>query len=70
MSTLPPDPPEEDQADPHCGVPGCGSLFHPTELHGSLNRRDEVDGRELADEWPPGYDPAEADRLIGREPRA
>lgn len=65
---LPPAPPEEEAADACCA--SCGSLFHTTDGHPA------PPGASLAGlvapppEFPPGYDPAEADRLIGRAPQA
>lgn len=66
---LPPAPAEEDQRDACCGV--CSSMFHSTAEHpadlagvASLMGAPVVAG----DDFPPGYDPAEADRLIGRDP--
>lgn len=66
---FPPAPPEEDNRDACCGV--CSSVWHPTENHDRDTVR-VVAGMDgpigVRDEFPPGYDPGEADRLIGREP--
>jgi hypothetical protein len=61
MTTFPPAPPEEEARDACCEQ--CGSLFHTTDGHG---RRTAAIGGEVS-EFPPGYDPGEADRLIGRD---
>ena len=68
---LPPAPAEEEQRDACCGE--CSSMFHSTTDHpptlagvASLMGPPVVAG----DDWRPGYDPAEADRLIGRDPQA
>lgn len=69
---LPQAPPEEDARDACCSE--CGSLFHPTSTHKAQDglaslaglSREEV--MTVGDEFPPGYDSAEADRLIGRNP--
>ena len=57
---LPAAPPEEEARDGCCEQ--CGSLFHTTDGHGRLSA-----GFGPVPEFPPGYDPAEADRLIGRD---
>ena len=59
---LPKAPPHEESKDACC--PQCGSLFH-TESHHS--RRGIAATADVGDEFPPGYDPAEADKLLGRE---
>lgn len=68
--TYPPAPVEEDQRDAHCEQ--CGSLFHPTERHDILRNLAAMGDDEPEDDWAavPGYDPAEADELIGRTPHA
>lgn len=69
--TLPPAPANEDATDACCGV--CGGLFHRTAEHaeGPLRGVAALTGGDVpAEEFPPGYDPGEADRLIGRDPRA
>lgn len=58
MGVLPSAPTEEECRDACCGF--CGSLFRGTEGH-SL----KIAGRGPVEEFPPGYDFAEADRLIG-----
>lgn len=69
MPAFPPAPPEEDARDAHCGV--CGSLFHSTEAHVESTGFSDRRGEALSvPEFPPGYDPGEADRLIGRDPHA
>lgn len=57
--------PDEENLDACCGI--CGSIWHPTDGHpGSLLGYAAED--EPPFRFPPGYDPAEADRLIGRKP--
>jgi hypothetical protein len=52
--------PEDDERDACC--PTCGSLFHGPGWH---------EGDEPAASADPAeFDPAEADRLIGRDPRS
>ncbi len=63
---FPPAPPEEDRREPHCD--SCGSLFHATADHDGTHVLAALRGEASQDEWPIGYDPAEADRLIGRYP--
>lgn len=53
--TLPAAPPHEESKDACC--PDCGSLFHLAHPLGGK--------RSALPEFPPGYDPGEADRLIG-----
>lgn len=69
-TNLPATPPEEDQRDACCGV--CGSIWHLTTEHPpTLAGVAPIGGVGAAvDDFPPGYDPAEADRLIGRDPHA
>lgn len=50
----------EETRDACCDV--CGSIWHDTDDHPFA----ESDATEFR--FPPGYDPAEADRLIGRKP--
>ena len=64
------DPIDEDQLDACCSV--CGSKWHATENHEQVQEKAVaslvgVPG-EPEDEFPPGYDPFHADRLIGRDP--
>ena len=68
MSIFPPAPPEEEGRDAHCET--CGSLFHGTVDHSAIPTARAWDRgmRVYQDDFPPGYDPAEADRLIGRDP--
>lgn len=66
-ASLPPAPPEENEVDACC--PTCGSLFHSAEFH-TVERSGGARAAAMAGEFPPGYDPAEADRLIGRTPGA
>ena len=63
-TSLPLAPPEEDAKDACC--PTCGSLFHRASEH--IGSAAKVAFLGPAAEFPPGYDPAEADRLIGRNP--
>jgi hypothetical protein len=67
VSGLPAAPAEEDARDACCAE--CGSLFHRTGEHATPAPLEGlgVMGDTSADEFPPGYDPAEADRLIGRD---
>lgn len=53
MTDLPPAPSSAEKAEPHCE--DCGSLFH-AECPTGLRARGATD-------WPPGYDPSEADQL-------
>lgn len=66
---LPPAPAEEEQRDACCGE--CSSMFHSTADHPpTLAGVASLMGAPAGDDdFPPGYDPAEADRLIGRDPR-
>lgn len=63
MSNLPPAPPEEESRDGCC--PQCGSLFHSTHPKGASLTSTNLASED--EELPEGYDPSEADRLIGRE---
>ena len=65
--SLPPAPAHEDASDACCAE--CGGLFHRTEEHGPTPGRTALAAlsASMAGGFPPGYDPAEADRLIGRD---
>lgn len=64
---LPDAPPEEDALDACCRI--CGSIWHPTADHpGSEGGVTAAAFDDPMNGWPEGYDPAEADRLIGRTP--
>lgn len=76
VADYPPAPPEEESRDACCGVKGCGSLFHSTAAHPRQQDGGPVRVRNLGkpmatlvDEWPEGYQPDEADKFIGRDPR-
>jgi hypothetical protein len=64
--SLPSAPANEETVDACCAR--CGSLWHPTDQHPQANAVMGLVGMDAAEEFPPGYDPAEADRLIGRDP--
>jgi len=66
-STLPPAPAEEEARDACCGV--CSSMFHSTSDHPPTlaGVASFAAVGAVTEEFPPGYDPAEADRLIGRD---
>ena len=59
-------PTDDDFLDACCDV--CASSFHASADHpvSSTTARGPEGGVER--DFPPGYDPAEADRLIGRDP--
>lgn len=64
------EPIDEDQLDACCDV--CGSIWHATENHIEVKQAGivgllGVPGEPEEDEFPPGYDPYHADRLIGRD---
>lgn len=65
---LPPAPAEEEKRDACC--PACGSLWHSAAGHPVAAATEALVGLVAAPEFPVGYDPAEADRLIGRDPHA
>lgn len=60
-------PPEEESRDACCSR--CGSMFHSTENHPVEAGVRGLMGPATPD-FPLGYDPGEADRLIGRDPGA
>ncbi len=64
------DPIDEDQLDACCDV--CGSKWHATLDHSEVQTKatTALVGVPGEAEFPLGYDPSHADRLIGRDPRA
>lgn len=61
---------DEDQLDGCCDV--CGSIWHATADHPKVQRTAVagllgVPGDPEEDDFPDGYDPYHADRLIGRD---
>jgi hypothetical protein len=69
VADFPPAPPEEESRDACCGR--CSSLFHSTSDHPDRPNGALTSARiGTDDDFPPGYDPGDADRLIGRDVRA